>query len=85
METKTGSRTDGRGDDRLSLAVLTAVMDAAGYEDAGEFDTCLYDAIDPDALDSLFHRRTANGRVEFSWAGFDIRVHSDGRVTVFDT
>lgn len=72
----------GADSDRISLDVLSAVMDAAGYDDATEFTTCLYDVIDPDALDSLFHSRTRGGRVEFSLEGYDVCVHSDGIVEV---
>jgi hypothetical protein len=79
---KTDMKRRERGDDRISLDVLSAVMDAAGYDDATEFTTCLYDVIDPDALDSLFHERTKGGRVEFSLEGYDVCVHSDGIVEI---
>ncbi len=59
-------------------------MDAKGYEDATEFDTCLYDVIDPDALDAIFHRRSKSGHVEFSLDGYAVRVHSNGTVDVFE-
>lgn len=71
-----------RENDRPSLDVLSAVMEAAGYNDATEFTTCLYDVIDPDALDSLFHRQTKAGRVEFVLDGYEISVHSSGLVEV---
>jgi len=57
-------------------------MKKAGYEDATEFTTCLYDVIDPDALDSLFHRQTKAGRVEFVLDGYEVSVHSSGLVEV---
>ncbi|KZN23646.1 hypothetical protein A4G99_12215 [Haladaptatus sp. R4] len=81
METEV-KRQPLRDDDRLSLDVLSAVMEKAGYEDATEFSTCLYDVIDPDALDSLFHRQTKGGRVEFVLDGYEVRVHSNGLVEV---
>ena len=84
METNARRRPDGRGDERPSLAVLTAIMEAEGYEDATEFETCLYDVIDPDALDSIFHRRTENACVEFSLDGYEVHVHSNGSVDIFD-
>ncbi|WP_435153967.1 HalOD1 output domain-containing protein [Haladaptatus sp. DFWS20] len=77
-------RPDGQRSDRPSLTVLSAVMEQAGYEDATEFDTCLYDVIDPDALDALFHRGTRNAHVEFSLDGYKIHVHSNGTVELFD-
>ncbi|WP_458204914.1 HalOD1 output domain-containing protein [Haladaptatus sp. NG-SE-30] len=78
-------RTNDRGDGHLTVDVLDAVMEAAGYEDLGAFESCLYDVIDPDALDSLFHQRSVDGYVEFTWDGFEVRVHSDGQVEVSDT
>ena len=81
METDMKRRPE-RDDDRVSLDVLSAVMEKAGYNDATEFTTCLYDVIDPDALDSLFHQRTMAGRVEFVLDGYEVSVHSNGLVEV---
>jgi hypothetical protein len=41
----------------------------------------LYDAIDPDALESLF-QAGATGRVRFAYEGYDVTVHTDGEVDV---
>lgn len=41
----------------------------------------LYNAIDPDALESLF-QPGAVGRVRFSYAGCDVVVRTDGTVDV---
>ncbi|WP_266077363.1 HalOD1 output domain-containing protein [Haladaptatus caseinilyticus] len=84
MRTDVRRRPNGQDGDQPSLAVLSAVMDRAGYDDATDFDTCLYDVIDPDALDALFHRRTRNARVEFSLDGYTVHVHSSGAVEVLD-
>ncbi|WP_458187080.1 HalOD1 output domain-containing protein [Haladaptatus sp. NG-WS-4] len=85
METRMDERTSRKSEGHLTVAVLTAVMDAAGYEDASEFETCLYDVIDPDALDALFYERSVSGYVEFAWDGFDVLVYSNGCVEVVDT
>ncbi|SIR11120.1 hypothetical protein SAMN05421858_1464 [Haladaptatus litoreus] len=84
MKTDVRQRPDGQGGERPSLAVLSAVMKKAGYNDATEFETCLYDVIDPDALDGLFHHGTRGGRVEFSLDGYNVHVHSDGTVELTD-
>lgn len=71
---------DGRQDETdatLSSAVLAAVADREGVEPA-ELDRPLFDAIDPDALDALFDR--GSGRVRFTYLGYRVVAHSDGRV-----
>ena len=51
--------------------------------------TPLYDAVDPDALDSIFTRRGPSpvppeGRVEFPYNGHRIVVKANGRGYVYD-
>ncbi|MFB9806589.1 HalOD1 output domain-containing protein [Haladaptatus pallidirubidus] len=84
MRTDVRQRPDGRRRERPSLVVLSAIMEKAGYSDATEFETCLYDVIDPDALDGLFHHGTRHGRVEFSLDGYRVHVLSDGTVELAD-
>lgn len=64
-------------DAALSSAVLAAVAEREGVEPA-ELDRPLFDAIDPDALDALFER--GSGRVRFTYLGYTVVAHSDGRV-----
>lgn len=74
----TGDATNGQ----MSHAVLTAVADAEGV-DPIDLDRPLYEAIDPDALDSLFRpdgTPRTDGRVRFSYYGYEITVHADGRL-----
>lgn len=40
----------------------------------------LFDTIDPDALDQLFHRRGTHGRIEFQYAGFQLLAQNDGGI-----
>ncbi|ELZ15285.1 hypothetical protein C477_18905 [Haloterrigena salina JCM 13891] len=47
----------------------------------------LYDAIDPDALDSLFQSSSADGpqttgAVQFTYYGYDVRVDADGEIAI---
>ncbi|WP_306058174.1 HalOD1 output domain-containing protein [Natronococcus wangiae] len=48
----------------------------------------LYTVVNPEALDSLFRTAsdaaTADAHVSLEYAGYDITVHSDGRVDVTD-
>lgn len=70
--------------DRPSEAVVTAVAAVDG-ERPLELDP-LYDAIDPDALNTLFEhaRRVGDStqRLRFPYAGFDVSVRSDGRIRI---
>lgn len=49
-----------------------------------EFDPVLYDVIDPEALDSLVTRATTDVTIEFSYLGYRVRVHGDGRIELRD-
>lgn len=72
--------------------MVTAVSDAAtggstpDATRAAETPPPLYYAIDPDALDSLFHAPhrsgTTEGQVSFSYWNFEVSVHASGRVEV---
>ena len=72
-----------------SLAVIERIAELEGT-DPIELTPPLYTAVDPDALDSLFHSATADesnpgGRVSFSYCGYDVTVRSDGEVSVSET
>lgn len=72
----------------LSFAIIEAVADREGVDPIDiEPPTyeALYDVINPEALDALFAPREdgtprANGRVEFTFCGYDVVVSSDGTV-----
>jgi hypothetical protein len=69
----------------VSQTVVLAVAEATD-EDAMELPP-LYDAIDPDALNKLFDSELlgasrVEGNVEFAYAGCDVTVRADGRVSV---
>ncbi|WP_227377700.1 HalOD1 output domain-containing protein [Haladaptatus halobius] len=77
----------------LSAAVIQAVAAFANISpivtDRNEGDTVLkplYEAIDPDALDALFHtmkdEAPTPGVVEFMYCGYEVTVTSTGVVMV---
>ena len=73
---------------RVSTAVITAVADAVD-ENPTELQTCLYDSIDPDALDDLFQDKydgtpRTGGHVAFTMYGYEVTVYSDGGIRIFD-
>jgi hypothetical protein len=73
----------------LSDTVVRAVSKAAGV-DPMELPAPVIDSVDPDALDALFRprhdgtARPSGGRIEFATNDYDVVVHSDGRVFVYE-
>jgi Halobacterial output domain 1 len=62
------------------VVLIQAAIAARGGPDTGDCPP-LYDAIDPDALDTLFaplHRESErHGKVMFEYCGYDVTVHAD--------
>lgn len=79
-------RHDWEGDGSLSHTIVDAV--AAMQESNPEGVEALDTIVDPDALDRLFEplhassRRDGNSRVEFVLDGYEVRVTSNGDITV---
>lgn len=72
--------------DSVSERVIEAVAAAKGV-DPLDLGLCLYDVIDPDALDKLFQPTPTgvprqSGQVSFTLDGCEVTVHSSGEVTV---
>lgn len=61
----------------LSAAVATAVADREGV-DPTELEPPLFDVVDVDALDSVFHADT--GTVSFEYAGYQVTVDNEATV-----
>lgn len=61
--------------------IVFTVADREGV-DPREIETPLYDAISPDALESLF--RESPGRVTFTYMGYLVTVTHEHEVTVID-
>ncbi|WP_435064207.1 HalOD1 output domain-containing protein [Halobaculum sp. EA56] len=59
--------------------ILSEVADREGVP-AAELDPPLYEAVEPDALRTLF--RDASGSVSFEYHGFLVTVTDDGTVAV---
>ncbi|WP_266075442.1 HalOD1 output domain-containing protein [Haladaptatus caseinilyticus] len=73
-------------DEKLSTAVVMALAEVAG-DDPAEMGMPLYDAIDPDALDTLFsdkHDGTPRmgGKVVFDILNYQVTVHSYGQIVI---
>lgn len=68
-----------RRDPPLSQAVLSAVAIREGVDET-ELPEPLYDAIDPDALNTLF--RNTTGHVTFCYIDYIVTVESNGTVTI---
>ncbi len=76
---------EGASDGSVASTVVSAVADAAGV-DSNEVEDCLYDAVEPDALDGLLRPRAdgtprSGARVTFPFHGHHVTVTPDG-VTV---
>lgn len=74
----------GEGDDPApSYTVISAVSEVTGTEP--EALESLYDVVDADALDQLVYGMdsravsSADGQVEFRYAGCNVTVYADGR------
>lgn len=65
----------------LSTRVLESVAAEAGCSPI-DFDTPLYEVIDPDALNALFEGGARNGRVEFTYLGYRVVADASGDVRV---
>ena len=77
---------DSEGDATLVQTVLEAIESASGRP-ADETSVCLYDSIDPDALEAIFEptrngSQRDRGQVSFSVGEFAVTVRADGRVFV---
>ena len=69
-----------------SSVTLRIVDEIATREEVDPEDLTprLYDVIDPDALETLFETPGSpiEGTVEFRYSGYDVAVHSDGRLEI---
>lgn len=67
-------------EERASRTVIRAVASAENV-DPIDLETPLHAAVDPDALDTLFRPGT-DCRVQFTYSGYEVTVHDDGRVVL---
>lgn len=65
----------------VSEQLLAAIAEREGV-DLLDFDSRLYDVIDPDALDRLFRSSGMNGQIKFTYLGYEVAVFSDGRIAL---
>jgi len=76
-----GSGPEGSATKSVGDAVVEAVAERDGT-DPVEFDDCLYDVVDPDALENLVTGTGTIHRIEFTYRGYRVVVDGDGNVDV---
>ena len=69
-------------DDQSVTDCILSIIGTHERADPAEFDQRLYDAVDPDALESLFGRESVACTVEFTYRGYEVTVTGDRRVSV---
>lgn len=69
----------------ISQSIVERIADAEGVA-PNDLDACLYDVIDPDALNELFANRDTDtailGTVSFEFHGYDVTVQRDSTVEI---
>ncbi|WP_231184700.1 HalOD1 output domain-containing protein [Haladaptatus sp. DYF46] len=75
--------------ERPSTAVVNAIAEHEGTSSPNDIGPRLYDAVDPDALDSLFRQRVDGkirdgGKAVFRYRGYEITYESDGWIRIAD-
>lgn len=75
--------------DSLIQAIITAIADREGVDitevEPPAYDP-LYTVINPEALETLFATRgETDGRVVFTYEGYEVTVHSSGAIDVADS
>ena len=76
----TAQSQSGEPDESVTMAVIRAVSDAIGT--GPEELPPLADAVDPDALETLFAGSRTSAEVSFRYAGRSVTVAADRTVTV---
>lgn len=77
------AQTDVSEERSICQTVIEAIADA-GETDPTELSPPLYEVIDPDALETLFARDQALGKVIFNYNSYEVSVFSDRCVSVED-
>lgn len=85
MTTPTATRPRRRSEQNVSERIVETVAEAEGVAPT-ELDPCLYDVIDPDALNELFQQQeaglTTDGIISFTYHGYTVVVSSDSTVEI---
>jgi len=63
----------------LSDAILAAVAEAEGVDET-DLTPPLYEAINPEALDTLF--RDSGGTIEFQYHGYTVMIDHEGTISL---
>lgn len=85
MRTPRATRARDEREEGISRTIVETVAEAEGVAPT-ELDACLYDIIDPDALNVLFRSgkddSTTEGVVSFTFNGYEVAVHADSTVEI---
>lgn len=70
------------------MVIIDLISDLEGV-DPVELSPPLYSVIDPKALDTLFRSASGDtphpsGHIQFEYCGYEIRVQSDGEITILN-
>lgn len=86
MQAAQTPQPEGKSEPPISNTIVKAIAEAEAT-DPTDLDTRLYDVIDPEALNELFHRDdgpATDGCVSFKYDGYTVTVHSDYSVDIDD-
>lgn len=85
MKARQATKARDKYEQDLSNTIVETVAEAEGVEPT-ELDACLYDIIDPEALNGLFRYEEddpkSGGIVSFTFNGYEVDVHSDSSVEI---
>lgn len=86
MEAATQAAFGQQSSEKLSQTIVKLIADLEGTSPA-ELSPPLYSAIDPEALDSLFHLPTTTesqtqGHVHFTYCEYKIHVEETGEIEI---
>lgn len=85
MRATQATKARDKHDQDLTNKIVETVAEAEGVEPR-HLDTCLYDIIEPDALNTLFRdgedTPVTEGVVSFTFNGYEVAVHSDSSIEI---
>lgn len=86
MDEATTTSCSKESPEKPSQTIVTLIADLKGTSPT-DLTPPLYSAVDPEALDSLFHSSATNdtvtpGHVCFQYCGYEIRVESSDEITI---
>lgn len=85
MQAAPATTSQEKNEQTICRTIVETIADAEGIAPT-DLDTRLYDVIEPDALNKLFHQQedgsATDGVVTFPFEGYTVTVYSDSSVEV---